>query len=224
MRLAPIRRSLSTFLDTWATRRTLDAIVRKTDNVRSVRWLGRPVWQYPLDAWVLQEVISKLRPDLIVETGTYEGGSAFYYATLCELLGNGRIVSIDVGARSTVPHDRITYISGSSVDESIVRRVRDLSAELQARKVLVVLDSDHSASHVRAELEAYAPLVKPGSYIHVQDGILDDLPRFSEWRPGPTVAVNDFLAAHPEFERDLETERRYVMTAHLCGWLRRRES
>ncbi len=69
------------WLDAWAARRTLDALVRKTNNVKTVRWRGRPVWQYPLDAWVLQEVISELKPDLIVELGTFQGGSAFFFAT-----------------------------------------------------------------------------------------------------------------------------------------------
>jgi cephalosporin hydroxylase len=210
-------------LDAWAARRTFDALVRATNNVKCVRWLGQPIWQYPLDAWLLQEVISDLRPDLIVETGTYQGGSALFFAGLCTLLGRGRVISIDVDARETVPHPRIEYIAGSSTDPEVVAEVKARKEELGARQVLIVLDSDHSAAHVRKELEAYAPLVSDGSYVHVQDGMLDHLPRWRRLRPGPAVAIRDFLRAHPEFERDLEVERRYVMTAHVSGWLRRRK-
>lgn len=208
-------------LDAWAAQRTLDALVRKTNNVKTVRWLGKPVWQYPLDAWLLQEVISDQRPDLIVELGTFQGGSAFFFATLCQLLGHGRVLSIDVAPRSTVPHERIEYLTGSSTAEPILRAVKERIRRLEARRLLFVLDSDHSAAHVEAELEAYAPLVPAGCYLHVQDGLLDYLPRFRSLRPGPAAAVMKFLGRHPEFERDEDLERRYVMTAHIGGWLRR---
>jgi cephalosporin hydroxylase len=212
---------ISAWLDAWAARRTLDALVRKTNNVKTVRWLGRPVWQYPLDAWVLQEVISEVKPDLIIEFGTFQGGSAFFFASLCDLLGHGRVLSIDVAPRSTVPHERIDYLIGSSVAEPIIAAVREKIDRLHARRLLFVLDSDHSAAHVRAELEAYAPLVPVGCYVHVQDGLLDYLSRFRSLRPGPAAAVEGFLADHPEFARDLDLEGRYVMTAHISGWLRR---
>ena len=212
---------MSAWLDAWAARRTLDAIVRKTNNVKTVRWLGRPVWQYPLDAWVLQEVISELKPDLIVEFGTFQGGSAFFFASLCALLGHGRVLSIDVAPRSTVAHERIDYFTGSSVAQPTIEAVRETIDRFNARRLLFVLDSDHSAAHVRAELEAYAPLVPVGGYLHVQDGLLDHLSRFRSLRPGPAAAVDGFLAHHPEFERDLDLEGRYVMTAHIGGWVRR---
>jgi cephalosporin hydroxylase len=212
---------ISAWLDAWAARRTLDALVRKTNNVKNVRWLGKPVWQYPLDAWLLQEVISELSPDLIVEFGTFQGGSAFFFASLCELLGHGRVLSIDVAPRSTVPHERIEYLTGSSTAEPIIAAVRARIDRLDAKRLLFVLDSDHSAAHVHAELEAYAPLVPVGCYLHVQDGLLDYLPRFRWLRPGPAAAVAEFLGQHPEFECDLDLEGRYVMSAHVHGWLRR---
>jgi cephalosporin hydroxylase len=87
--------------------------------------------------------------------------------------------------------------------------------------VLVILDSDHSAGHVREELERYAPLVSPGSYIHVQDGCIDVLPCFKRGRPGPVVAVKSFLESHSEFARDTLIEGRYMLTWHPYGWLRR---
>lgn len=123
---------LSRRLDAWAALRTFDALVRKTDNVRNVSWLGHPIWQYPLDAWVLQEVISELRPDLIIETGTYEGGSALYFASLCDLLGHGEIVSIDIAPKATPEHRRITYITNSSIAEETLTLVRKRIEDLLA--------------------------------------------------------------------------------------------
>jgi cephalosporin hydroxylase len=207
-------------LDERAIRRVMQAFVRHTSDAQTVEWLGRQIWQYPMDAWLIQEVISTLRTELVVETGTYRGGSAFFYATIFDLLGHGQVVTIDIDALETIPHDRITYLSGSSVDPAVVARVRELAGATESGRVLVVLDSDHSAPHVRAELEAYADIVPIGSYIHVQDGCIDELPIFGKIE-GPRAASKDFLREHPEFVRDLELERRFLMTGHPWGWLRR---
>jgi cephalosporin hydroxylase len=204
-----------------APRLTLEALVRRTDNVRNVRWLGQPIWQFPLDAWVLQEAISEKRPDLIVETGTYEGGSAFFFATLCELLGHGEVISIDIGAIASIPHPRITYIEGSSVDPQVFAEVQQHATRIGAKSILVVLDSNHSAQHVFQELTAYSELVPIGGYLHVQDGVVDELEIFRAGRPGPLVAIRRFLDENPAFVRDTEIEQRYVMTAHPHGWLKR---
>lgn len=199
----------------------MEAFVRKTEDVQHVRWAGRPAWQYPLDAWIIQEVISELRPGLIIETGTYMGGSAYFYATVCDLLGSGRIISIDVAAKETIAHPRIEYLKGSSVDPAILAVVSDRLDKLAAERLLVILDADHRERHVRQELEAYAPLVPVGCYIHVQDGCIDTLNCFRGGRPGPMAAARSFLVDHPEFTRDTGLEFRYVITAHPFGWLKR---
>jgi len=203
-----------------ATRIVLEEQIRRTNDGASVVWLGRRVWQMPLDAWLIQEVVSELRPNLIVETGTWEGGSALYLASICDLLGTGEIISIDVAARATPEHPRVSYIAGSSTDEAVVEQVRRRVSV--AGVVLVILDSDHTASHVEQELRLYGPFVTPGSYVHVQDGVIDELAIVGPG-PGPKVAVERFLAS-PEgkrCKRDVELERRYVMTAHPLGWLKR---
>jgi cephalosporin hydroxylase len=207
------------WLDRWAAKRVLRAMIGKTDNMLSVRWLGQLIWQCPLDAWVIQEVIGALQPDVIVETGTFLGGSAYYYAGLCELLGHGQVISIDISPKGTIAHPRITYIQGSSVDPAIVAPVR--AAMGRADRVLVILDSDHSERHVLAELEAYALGVPIGSYILIQDACIDTFDIFKVARPGPTGAIRQFMAAHPQFVRDRELEERYVMTVHPGGWWRR---
>jgi cephalosporin hydroxylase len=214
------RRFLLPLGDRFAAGWVLDRLIQRTGDAHDVTWLGRQIWQYPLDAWILQEIVSQLRPQVIIETGTYHGGSAFFFATICDALGleGAEVVSIDIAAEETIPHPRITYISGSSVDPHIIDEVR---ARAAGRNVFIVLDSDHTAPHVQAELELYAPLVPLGGYVHVQDGILDTMWRFRKGSPGPVVAVKAFLKSHADFVRDESVETRYVMTAHPYGWLRR---
>jgi cephalosporin hydroxylase len=173
-------------------------------------WMGRPIIQLPDDMVRIQEVIHATQPDVIVETGIAHGGSLIYYASLCKAMGHGRIVGVDVEIR---PHNRraieahplaelITMIEGGSTDTQIVARVR---AEVgDASSVLVLLDSNHSRAHVRAELEVYAPFVTPGSYIVATDGVMlevADAPRGKpEWATdNPVSAVHHFLQTHPEF-------------------------
>jgi cephalosporin hydroxylase len=213
-------RRLREYLDHRASLRVLQAIIRTTENAHTVNWLGKQIWQQPLDAWLIQEMVSRLQPDLIVETGTYLGGSAYFFATLCDMLGHGEVMSIDIAAKATVPHPRVTYIGLSSTAPEAVEAVAKRIAEIGAEQVLIVLDSDHSPQHVLAELEAYTPFVSVGGYVHVQDGAIDELPVFGK-EAGPAAAAKAFLARHPEFVRDVGVERRFVMTAHPYGWLRR---
>ena len=173
-------------------------------------WLGRPIIQLPEDMIRYQEVVARLKPDVIVETGVAHGGSAIFSASLCRLLGKGRVVAVDIEIR---PHNRraieahplidlITLIEGSSTAQATIEAVK---AQIRpGETALVVLDSNHSYAHVRDELELYAPLVTPGSYIVATDGIMRDLtdvPRGSpNWdRDNPAQAARDFAAAHPEF-------------------------
>ena len=195
-------------------------------------WMGRPVIQMPEDLVMVQDVIQRVRPDTIVETGVAHGGGSVFYASLCEILGHGRVISIDVDIR---PHNRkaleehalkkrITLIEGSSVARATVDQVRKLIRP--GEKVMVVLDSNHSAAHVMQELEFFCPLVSPGSYVVVADGNMDDLSDVpggqSKWvEDNPKVAIHEFLKSHPEFEIDPEPSRLGV-TYWPEGYLRRK--
>jgi cephalosporin hydroxylase len=184
-------------------------------------WLGVPLWKQPLDLWIYQELISRLRPDVIVETGTWQGGSALYLANMCDLIGHGQIVTIDVAAPEPdhrPHHDRITYIHGSSISADVVERVRAICEHAEC--VLVILDSDHSLDHVLAELEVYAPLVTTGSYVIVEDTDLNGHPVRPDWGPGPAEAVARFLQLHPDFAADPACEK-FGMTFHPGGFLQR---
>ena len=166
-------------------------------------WLGHRVLKCPLDLWSYQEILHEVRPELIIETGTYQGGSALFLASICDLLGEGEVLTIDVDRREGRPwHPRITYLTGSSTSNAILRQVRRHAKS--ASPVLVILDSGHAKDHVLAELYAYAPLVTPGSYLLSQDGVIDELSEFAEHRPGPLEANREFLATHDEFDHDRE--------------------
>ena len=201
-------------------------------------WLGRPIIQLPEDIVRLQEVIVAVQPDVIVETGIAHGGSLIFSASLCRLLGRGRVIGIDIQIR---PENRsaierhalasyITLIEGSSVDPAVVGRVRSLVKERET--VLVILDSNHSKAHVAAELDAYAPLVTAGSYIVATDGVMRDLAdvpgALPAWRSdNPTAAALEFSAHHPEFVLEQpapvfsESPLREGVTYWPQGWLRR---
>jgi cephalosporin hydroxylase len=195
-------------------------------------WMGRPVIQLPEDLLMIQEVIHKVRPDVIIETGVAHGGSSVFYASIFEIFSHGRVISIDVEIR---PHNRkaleehplkkrITLIEGSSTAPETERAVRALLRPDE--KVMVMLDSNHTREHVLRELELYAPLVGRGSYIVVADGNMDDLSDLPggnpDWKTNnPKIAVHEFLASHPEFEIDPEPNR-LATTYWPDGYLRRK--
>jgi cephalosporin hydroxylase len=184
----------------------------------NTKWFGCRVLKCPLDLWVYQEIICETRPDLIIETGTCEGGSAFYMAIVCEYLNQGEIVSIDIQAKPGRPqHKRIQYWTGSSTAPDIVEKVRQLA---RGRNVLVILDSDHSAKHVADELAAYSELVPKGGYLIVEDTNLNGHPANPEHGPGPMEAVDEFLRRNPAFQIDAAREK-FFMTFNPRGYLKR---
>ena len=181
-------------------------------------WRGVQALKCPLDLWVYQEIVVETRPELIVETGTYRGGSAFFLASICDLLGAGEVVSIDIEAvRDDYPtHPRITYLGRrSSTDPDVVATVRERAA---GKRTLVVLDSDHSQAHVEAELAVYAELVPVGCYLIVEDSNIGQIRK--DLLPGPLEAIEAFLARTDEFEIDRGREK-FLITHNPSGYLRR---
>ena len=174
-------------------------------------WLGRRALKCPLDLWMYQEIIFRTRPDLIVETGTASGGSALFLASICDLLGHGRVVSIDIEKQARPRHERITYLNGSSLDVNV-------NAE---GRTMVILDSDHSKDHVLAELRRFAPLVSPGCYLIVEDTSVGMV--LPEFGPGPAEAVAEFLTEADLFEIDRDCEK-FLLTFNPGGYLRRKDA
>jgi cephalosporin hydroxylase len=185
----------------------------------NLRWFGTPVQKNPMDLWIYQEMISEIRPDVIVECGTYKGGSALYMAHLMDLAGKGRVITIDIEKYPGLPsHPRITYLLGSSTDPEIVRQVRE--AIRPGQTVMVFLDSDHSKAHVSKELELYHGLVTVGSYLVVEDTDLNGHPILPKHGPGPMEAAEEFLRGNERFEVDRSREK-LLVTFNPRGYLKR---
>jgi cephalosporin hydroxylase len=186
----------------------------------STYWMGVQVLKCPFDLWNYQEIMFEMRPDLIIETGTHNGGSAYYLSHLCDLLGKGEIVTIDIGVMPNRPqHPRITYITASSTDERIVEQVRQ-RAQGKA-SVMVILDSDHSQRHVYNEMRAYHSLVTPGNYMIVEDTNINGHPVHPTFGPGPFEAVQQFMQENQDFQIDY-TREKMLMTMNPCGFLRKK--
>ena len=187
--------------------------------VSDTKWMGISVQKCPFDLWVYQEIMHSLRPDLIIETGTCYGGSALFLAQMCDLLGTGRVVTVDVQERPNRPqHGRITYLTGSSIELPILGRLTELVEGVAT--VMVILDSDHSRNHVFQELKHYAPFVTPKSYMIVEDTDVNGHPICPDHGPGPAEAVAEFLTEHPEFAVDRRCEK-FLMTQNPGGYLQR---
>jgi cephalosporin hydroxylase len=183
---------------------------------------GRVAMKNPLDLWIAGEIIHQTKPTTIIETGTAFGGSALFFAHALDRLGAGQVLSIDIDREDPpLSHPRIRFMRGlSSVDRVLVDTLRDFARNNPNERIMVVLDSDHRAPHVAAELEAYAPLVTPGCFLVIEDTNMSGHPVPWDAGPGPAEAVAAWLPHHPEFEPDALAER-YLLTMHPGGWLRR---
>ena len=214
-------------------------------------WLGRPIIQYPQDIIGLQEVLWKVKPDLVVETGIARGGSLIFLAGILELIAvcggpaNSKVVGIDIDIRchnkkAILQHPlskRIEMIEGSSIDLKTFRKVKKKTGI--GKKILVCLDSNHTHEHVKKELQLYGPLVSKGSYIVVFDTVVEDLPKYffndRPWGPGdnPKTAVLEYieeLEKHSfygedgdllKFQIDKEIENKLLITVAPSGYLER---
>jgi len=212
-------------------------------------WLGRPIIQYPQDMVAMQELIWKVRPDLIIETRIAHGGSLILSASMlaildvCDAINAGETIDPKVSHRKVLgididirPHNRaaieshpmasrIQMIQGSSIAPDIIQQVHSIASDYKC--VLVCLDSNHTHDHVLAELQAYAPLTTVGSYCVVFDTIIEDLPAemFPDrsWGPGnnPKTAVHEYLKSHPEFEIDKQIDHKLLISVAPDGYLKR---
>jgi cephalosporin hydroxylase len=198
-------------------------------------WMGMPIIQLTNDIIMMQELIWRIKPDVIVECGVAHGGSTVFYASLFELMKtNGRVIGVDVEIRehnriaieNHAMSDRITLIEGSSTDSNIVEQVTKLIEPQQT--VLVILDSNHTTDHVLKELQVYSPIVSENSYIIAMDGAqawVADIPSAQpHWKDShPLRAVELFLMENDSFIIDPQYTRLKV-TANPNGFLQRTKS
>lgn len=211
------------------------AFVRNTIKYRysyNFTWLGIPIIQFPQDMIAIQEIIWNVKPDLIIETGIAHGGSLILSASILEILGKGKVIGIDIDIRKpnkiAIMHHplsrRINMIKGSSIDKKIVQQIYKLSRN--KKKILVLLDSNHTHEHVLQELIFYSPLVKKGSYIVVFDTAIEDMPKgfFKQrnWDKGNNskTAVHEFLKTNNRFKIDREIENKLLITVAPDGYLK----
>jgi cephalosporin hydroxylase len=187
-------------------------------------YMGIKVWKSPMDMWLYQELIHQIQPALLIETGTAFGGSALYFAHLMDQLGHGKVLSIDLNpVQKTYPrHPRISYLGGNSSTHFNTVKDAGLAAirAVQGKgAVMVILDSDHSQKHVTQEMNCYASLVTPSSYLIVEDTNVNGHPVFKEHGPGPYEAVESWLPKHPEYSVDARLPARMLLSMHT--WLRK---
>lgn len=196
-------------------------------------WMGRPIIQLPTDMMALQEIIWRVKPDLIIETGIAHGGSLLFSASMLELLGgDGSVIGIDIDIRKHNRDEieqhpmskRITLLEGSSSSETVVLEVRRLARGRE--RVMVILDSSHTHDHVLLELKLYSPLVNKDSYLVVLDTAIEDVPAdyFPDrpWGKGnnPKTAVWEFLRDNDRFEIDRDLEAKLLITVAPDGYLK----
>lgn len=195
-------------------------------------WMGLPIIQFPQDMVAMQEIVWRVKPEVIIETGVARGGSLIFYASLLEMLGRGRVVGIDIDIREhnkkrILAHPlakRITMIEGSSTDPVVLAEVARIA---KGKRTLVCFDSNHTGAHVAKELELYAPMVSKNSYLVVFDTVIEFLPKDlvanRPWKKGdnPLTAVKIFLKKNKNFAIDKEIENKLLITVAPSGYLKR---
>ena len=236
-------------IDAQALSRVWSRETNRNDYTYNFSWQGRPIIQYPQDMVAMQELIWKIKPDLIIETGIAHGGSLVFSASmlaqldLCDAIEAGTLldpkkskrkvlgIDIDIRAHNRAAIEahpmasRIQMIQGSSIAPEIIAKVKAVAHDYT--RILVCLDSNHTHAHVLAELQAYAPLTSVGSYCCVFDTLIEDMPAdmFPDrpWGPGdnPKTAVWEYLKTHPEFEIDKSIQHKLLITVAPDGYLRR---
>jgi cephalosporin hydroxylase len=184
-----------------------------------LKWMGIRTLKNHSDLWIYQEMIHEQQPDFIIETGTRFGGSALYLAHICDIIGKGKIITIDTDTKITRPiHERIEYIGDSSTSPKVLAYLNSILSE--NHKVLFILDSDHSKKHVLDELRLFQKFIKKGEYIIVEDTNINGHPLLPHFGPGPMEAVQDFLKENKSFIAD-RTRERLFHTHNPKGYLKR---
>ena len=175
----------------------------------NTRWMGYRTMKCPLDLWIYQEILYEIKPDVIIETGTHEGGGAYFLASVMDVIGKGKVIGVDIEEVETRPdHERITYLQGSSISNDMVNSISEMVEPGQV--VLVILDSDHNMPHVLKEMKIYSQFVTKGSYLIVEDSNVNGHPIMPNWGAGPFEAIQEFLRQNDSFRVDKDREKFYL--------------
>jgi len=169
--------------------------------------------------WIYREIIFEVKPDIIIECGTLNGGSALFLASICDLINNGKVITIDINSPGNKPsHSRIEYLLGSSTSSEIIEKIK--SRIKKEDKIMVILDSDHTKKYVLNELNIYSKLVSKGSYLIVEDTNINGNPVFPKFGDGSKEAVQEFLLLDKNFIID-RTKEKFYLTFNPTGYLKR---
>lgn len=211
----PVPRTTIGDMDRWAL---------QSEPYNLTRFFDVPIGKIPSDLWMMQQIIFETKPDFIIETGTFQGGSALYFAWLIQSLGlPARVLTVDIidmhraAATSPLWKKYVDFYLGSSTDPAIVKKMAD---KVRGHRVFVSLDSDHHMLHVLHELKMYSPMVHQGGYVVAEDTHVDGVPTVDDAREGPMAAVERFLDLDPGFERDYTRE--VAPSFNPGSWLKRK--
>jgi cephalosporin hydroxylase len=191
---------------------------------KRTKWFGTPMWKLPFDAFIIQDIITEIEPDYIIETGTGHGGSAMFYASLCELMGKGKVITVDIEVKVEFPRkykfeDRLIPIFGGSTNPLVFDKIKE---KAEGKRNIVLLDSWHSYDHVLEEMKMYSDLVPVGSYMIVEDTHVSGHPVEWDYGKGPYEAVEKFMKMKSGFEIDKGREV-YRFSFNPNGYLRRKK-
>lgn len=193
---------------------------RYGDKEMQQRWLNHDILKSPFDCWIYQELIYKIKPDYVIELGIMFGGATHFYANICDLVGHGEVIGIDISLEKvkSVDNERITLIEGSSSSEETLAQVKGIVGD---GTVLVIADSDHEKNHCLAELRLFSQLVTVGSYFVVEDSLNDVM----HWHPvpneGPQAAALAFMEETDDFIIDTRYAEKYIFSLSPLGFLLR---
>tara|TARA_B100001769_G_C22110584_1_gene600669 strand:+ start:3618 stop:4352 length:735 start_codon:yes stop_codon:yes gene_type:complete len=196
-------------------------------------WLGRPIIKYPDDIIVMQEILNKVKPDIVIETGIAHGGSVIFTASILKMIGkkNFKVIGVDIDIRKhnlkeikkSVVYKYLDLIEGSSVDEKIFNIIKKKIKK--NKKVLVILDSNHSHKHVLNELNLYSKLVSKNSYLILPDTYIDFMPKntFKKWKRGDNTytALLEFLKKNKKFKIDSEANKKSLISEAIKGYIKK---
>ena len=186
------------------------------------KFLGYEILQCPFDLQIYQELIFASKPEFILQTGICGGGSIVYFSSILDIMGASndiKVIGVDIELSKeakTIKNNRVILFEGSSTSDEVVSKIKDYT---QGKKGIIILDSDHSETHVSKELSIYKDFVQKGCYLVVEDTNLNGNPVQPNFGPGPYEAVKKFLLENKDFRQDNQLWKRNLFSFHQYGWL-----
>jgi cephalosporin hydroxylase len=196
---------------------------------KTTKFLDVVAFKSVADLWNYQEILTELKPSLVLEFGTYRGGSALYFAEVLKLVSaHSRVLTVDIDqsvvAERVRRHECIELLESDTTNPKVAARFKELRRAYPG-KAFFIVDSDHNREHVIAELMLLRDVTEPGDYVVVEDGNINGHPVLPDWGPGPYEALQAYFERYPDdYISDVERERKFGFTFAPMGFLIRRDS